>query len=240
MSTTGTSSSISAVPRGTKATSGVAAFYDLDGTLCSTNVVHGYGFFARNAPTIAKKVFRTGSIVAAIPFFMAADLYSRKLFNEVFYRRYKGESEDRLTLLAEDLFSEVVLPSIFPQAKALIEQSKRAGHRQVLVTGALDILAEPVARYLGIDDVISNELEYVNGYATGELKGTLIAGAAKAARMRRFAAENGYELDRCYAYSDSMSDYPMLAVVGRPAVVNPDRRLKRIAREYDWPILHFS
>ncbi len=224
---------------GREPSTGVAAFYDLDGTLCSTNVVHGYGFFARNAPTIAKRVLKTGSLFASIPFFIATDAYSRKLFNEVFYRRYRGESEDRLKILAEELFDEVVRPSIYSQARALVNQSKRAGHTQVLVTGALDILAEPVARHLGIDYVIANELEYVNGFATGQVKGPLIAGASKAARMRKFASEQGYDLEACYAYSDSMSDTPMLTVVGKPAVVNPDKRLKRIAREYDWPILRF-
>ena len=119
-------------------------------------------------------------------------------------------------------------------------QARRAGHTQVRVTGALDLLARPVADYLGIDHIIANELEYVKGYATGQLRGPLVAGATKAARMRRFALEHDVELDDCFAYSDSMSDYPMLAVVGKPSVINPDRRLKRTARQYDWPILRFS
>ncbi|MED5465123.1 MAG: HAD-IB family hydrolase [Myxococcota bacterium] len=219
---------------------GVAAFYDLDGTLCSTNVVHAYGYFARNAPTLGATLLKTGSLVASLPFFLAADLYSRKLFNDVFYRRYQGESEDRLKMMADELFEEVVRPSIYRQGRELVAQSRRAGHTQVLVTGALDLLARPVADYLGIDHIIANELEYVKGYATGQLRGPLVAGATKAARMRRFALEHDVELDDCFAYSDSMSDYPMLAVVGKPSVINPDRRLKRTARQYDWPILRFS
>ncbi|MEZ4272946.1 MAG: hypothetical protein R3C68_16390 [Myxococcota bacterium] len=80
-----------------------AAFYDLDGTLCSTNIVHAYGFFARNQPTLLRRIKRVSSLYASIPLFIAADAYSRKVFNELFYRRYKGESEDRLKLMAEDL-----------------------------------------------------------------------------------------------------------------------------------------
>ena len=68
-----------------------AAFYDLEGTLCSTNIVHTYGFFAKNQPTFLKSAIKTVSTVASIPFFVAADAYSRKIFNELFYRRYRGE-----------------------------------------------------------------------------------------------------------------------------------------------------
>jgi len=217
-----------------------AAFYDLDGTLCSTNVVHAYGFYARNAPTLFGKFKKTSSLLASIPLFLATDLYSRKLFNEIFYRRYKGESEDRLAMMAEELFDEVIRPSIFSQAYEIINQSRKAGYRQVLVTGALDLLANPVAEHLGIDYVLANKLEYANGYATGRIQEPIIAGASKAALIRKFASQHQLDLDQCFAYSDSMSDYPMLAVVGKPAAVNPCKRLKNIARQFDWPVLQFS
>src|SRR5262245_755295 len=126
-----------------------AAFYDLDGTLCSTNIVHAYAFFAKNQPSIFKSIRRTASLVASVPFFFVADAYSRKIFNEMFYRRYKGEREDRLKMLADDLFSDVVRPSLFQQAYEMIRQSRQAGYRQVLITGALDLLAKSVAEHLG-------------------------------------------------------------------------------------------
>ena len=217
-----------------------AAFYDLDGTLCSSNIVHAYAFYARNQPSIFGSLLKTASIVASIPFFAAADAYSRKLFNEIFYRRYRGESEDRLRLLAEEMFREVVQPTIFKQAYEMLRQSREAGYRQVLVTGALDLLAEPVAQHLGMDAFVANELEYVGGYATGAIKHPLMAGASKATWIRRFAEKEGLDLEQCHAYSDSMSDYPMLAVVGKPSVINPDRRLKSVARSFDWPILYFQ
>ncbi|MEM6732603.1 MAG: HAD family phosphatase, partial [Myxococcota bacterium] len=117
---------------------------------------------------------------------------------------------------------------------------REAGYRQVLITGALDLLAEPVARHLGVDDYVSNELEYVNGYATGRLKEPLIAGASKATFIRNYAREHELDLEQCLAYTDSMSDYPMLTSVGKPAVINPDFRLKQLAKSFDWPILNFS
>ncbi|MEL6548503.1 MAG: HAD family phosphatase [Myxococcota bacterium] len=185
-------------------------------------------------------MLRTASTVAQIPFFVAADQYSRKVFNELFYRRYKGESEDRLKLMAEDMFDDVVRPHIFEQTYSMLRQSRAAGYRQVMITGALDLLAAPVARHLGFDDYVANELEYVDGYATGRLKEPLIAGASKATYMRNYAREHELDLEQCLAYTDSMSDYPMLSSVGKPSVINPDFRLKQLAKSFDWPILYFS
>ena len=68
----------------------------------------------------------------------------------------------------------------------------------------------------------------------------LLAGATKATWIRRYAEDNGLNLDRCFAYSDSMSDFPMLTVVGNPAVINPDRKLRLQAKAFDWPILKFA
>ena len=219
---------------------GAAAFYDLEGTLCATNIVHTYAFFARKQPTPFASLRKTASLVASIPFFLAADLYSRKVFNDIFYRRYRGENEDRLRLLAEEAFEEVVRPSIFRQAYEMIAQSKAAGYRQVLVTGAIDLIAEPVARHLGMDEVVANRMQFVDGRATGKILPPLLAGATKATWIRRYAEREGLDLERSLAYSDSMSDYPMLTVVGHPAVVNPDRRLRSMARSFDWPILTFA
>ena len=217
-----------------------AAFYDLDGTLCSSNIVHAYSYYARHQPTLLGSLVSTASLVVSIPYFIAADAYSRKIFNEIFYRRYRGMPEDRLRMLAEDMFEELVRPTFFKQAYAMIRQSRAAGYRQVLVTGALDILAEPVARHLGMDDFVANELEFVDGYCTGKIKHPLLAGPTKAAWIRRYAAAHTLDLDNCFAYADSMSDFPMLAVVGRPAVINPDRQLRLQAKSFDWPILRFA
>ena len=112
---------------------------------------------------------RTATTLASVPLFAAADFYSRRLFNDMFFRRYQGESEDRLRYLADELFDNVIRPSIFPGAYELIDKSKRLGLRQVLVTGALDLTVLPLARHLGIDDWVTNRLEYVDGKATGRL-----------------------------------------------------------------------
>lgn len=216
-----------------------AAFYDVDGTLIRTNIVHAFAYYARNQPTPWRSLFKTVQTAASIPMFAVADKLSRKVFNQLFYTYYAGQSEDRLVLLAEDLFEEVIRPSIFPGARDLIEESRRAGCRQVLVSGGLDFTVRPLARYLGFNecDIIANRLEFEKGYANGQLGRPFVAGATKATILRDFAGQHDIDLTESWAYSDSYSDYPMLAAVGRPTVVNPDWRLRAVARSYDWPII---
>ena len=214
-----------------------AAFYDVDGTLIKTNIVHAFAWYASHQPTLMGSLAKTLFTGLSVPLFLAADKLSRKAFNELFYRYYQGMNKDRLVLLAEDLFEDVIKPSIYPRARDLIEESRRAGCRQVLLSGGLDFTVRPLARYLGIDDFIANRLEFDCGYATGRLEKPFIAGATKATIMRDFAAAHDIDLANSWAYSDSYSDYPMLAVVGRPTAVNPDFRLRTIARSYDWPVL---
>lgn len=214
-----------------------AAFYDVDGTLIKINIVHAFAFYASRHASLSQSLRRTIKTAASIPVFWAADKLSRKWFNEIFYQSYAGASEDRLIVLADELFEDVIKPNIYPRAKDLIDESRRAGCRQVLLSGALDFTMRPLARYLGADDLIANQLEFEDNYATGKLKKPFVAGATKADIMRKYAAEHDIDLAKSWAYTDSFSDYPMLTVVGHPTACNPDFRLRSLARSYDWPVL---
>lgn len=214
-----------------------AAFFDVDGTLVRTNIVHAFAFYAMNQGTIADSAWKTAKTLASIPLFWATDRVNRKVFNELFYSYYEGQSEDRLETLAEELFEDVLRPAIFKGTPRLIEESRRAGCRIVLVTGALDFTMRQLARHLGADDLIANRMRFVQGVATGRVVPPIIEGAHKALVIRDYCVRQGLPLEKSFAYSDSFSDYPMLAVVGHPAAVNPDARLARVARAYEWPIL---
>lgn len=214
-----------------------AAFYDMDGTIVSTNLVHSYMFLARNEATLSRSVFETVRAMAKLPAFFVADQMSRALFNEMLYAGYAGSFEDRLMELAEEHFQDVLKPNIFPGIYELVDNAKKKGLRQVIVSGSLDLLVAPLARHLEIDDVISNRLEFKDRVATGKLVKPIVAGAVKARLIQEYARAFDVDLLESYAFSDSFSDYSMLAVVGRPAAVNPDRRLRRAATELEWPIL---
>jgi HAD superfamily hydrolase (TIGR01490 family) len=215
-----------------------AAFYDVDGTLVKTNIVHTYGYYAMNRGSLRGIVGRTLGTVASIPIFLGLDLIDRKTFNEFFYRYYAGLSEDRLLTLAEEMFEDLLRPSIFPQARELIEEARRSGCKIVLVTGALDFTVRPLLKHLGADDLIANKMQYVGGIATGKVIPPIIEGANKANAIREYCVREKLALEKSHAYSDSASDYAMLAIVGRPTAVNPDIRLRALARAYQWPILN--
>lgn len=214
-----------------------ASFYDLEGTLVSTNLVHTLGFYARRQQGLLKTIKKSAGTLAKLPVFGITDLYSRNVFNEFFFRSYTGESEDRLRYFSEELFEDVLKPAIFDGTRDLIEKSKKLGHRQVVVTGALDFSVRPLCDYLGIDEFAANRLEFVNGYATGRLLPPVMASATKAKWIREYAEKNNINLSESYAYSDSISDLPMLSIVGHPVAVSPDFRLKQTALQHDWAIL---
>jgi HAD superfamily hydrolase (TIGR01490 family) len=214
-----------------------AAFFDVDGTLVRTNIVHAFAFYAMNQGTIAGTAWKTAKTIVSIPLFWATDRVNRKVFNELFYSYYEGQSEDRLETLAEELFEDVLRPGIYKGTPRLIEESRRAGCRIVLVTGALDFTVRHLANHLGADDLIANRMRFVQGFATGRVVPPIIEGAHKALAIRDYCVKEGLALEKSFAYSDSFSDYPMLAVVGHPAAVNPDARLARVARTYEWPII---
>jgi HAD superfamily hydrolase (TIGR01490 family) len=214
-----------------------AAFYDLEGTLVSTNLVHTLGFYARRQQGLWQTAKKSVGTLAKLPFFGVTDLYSRNVFNEVFFRSYEGFSEDRLRYFSDELFEEVLKPAIYDGTPELIAQGKKIGQRQVVLTGALDFTIKRLMDHLGIDDCVANRLEFVNGYATGRVLPPVMASATKAKWIREYAERENINLSESYAYSDSISDLPMLSIVGHPVAVNPDFRLKQTARQHDWAVL---
>ena len=212
-----------------------ASYFDVDGTLVSTNLVHPTVFYLMNQATPFRTLQKLGRAFLRAPTMAVAELVDRRMFNELLFASYEGMSEDRLVLLADEVFEKVIRPSLYQSALDLVEKSRDAGHEIVLVSGALEPILALVAEHIGGASVIGNRLEIKDGICTGKLLKPVVAGPEKARVVREHARSKGYDLDECFAFSDSYSDVPMLSVVGHPAAVNPDKRLALLARAYDWP-----
>lgn len=217
-----------------------AAFYDLDGTLLSCNLVTTYAYYARNDRSLFKSAYLFTKLLLNVPLLFGLDLYSRTLFNIFFFRTYRDMHRDRLIGLADDLFEVTLKPSVYPRAEELVQRTRADGFRNVLVTGALEFTIRPIALHFEIEEVICNRLEFRSHIATGRVLPPLVAEKEKAKIIRDYAEREGIDLARSCSFSDSTSDIPMLAVCGRPVATNPSRRLARYAQRYGWPILDLS
>lgn len=214
-----------------------AAFFDLDGTLLSCNLVTTYAYYARNDRSLLKSAYQFLKVLVNVPVFFGLDLYSRTLFNVFFFRAYRGMHRDRLVGLADDLFEVTLRPSIYSGSRALLEETRAQGYRNVLVTGALDFTIRPIDLHFGFDEIICNHLEFRDHVATGRVLPPLVAENEKAAIIREYASREGIDLEKSCAFSDSTSDIPMLTATGHPVATNPTRRLRRIAEQRGWPIV---
>jgi HAD superfamily hydrolase (TIGR01490 family) len=217
-----------------------ASYFDVDGTLVTTNLVHPTLFYLQNQPTPLHSLAKVGRALLKAPWMALAEMKDRRLFNEMLFSSFEGVSEDRLLLLAEETFEKVMKPKLYPGARDLVQTSLDKGHEVILVSGALDFIMAFLKDHLGATGVIANRLEIKDRFATGKLLRPVVAGPEKARLIREHARAGGHDLDECFAYSDSYSDVPMLSVVGHPAAVNPDRKLTQLAEAYHWPIIHLA
>jgi len=214
-----------------------ASYFDVDGTLVHTNLIQPTVFYLANQQTPAQSAGRLLRAALRAPQMVLAELRDRRTFNELLYSTYEGISRDRLLLLSEECFDKIVRPALFPNARSLVKRCRDEGQEVVLVSGALDFVLQHLVSYLGASGLIANKLEFKANYATGRLLRPVVAGPEKARLIREHARDAGHDLAQCFAYSDSYSDVPMLSVVGHPAAVNPDTRLRRLAQAYGWPVL---
>jgi HAD superfamily hydrolase (TIGR01490 family) len=212
----------------------VLAVFDLEGTVLGTNVIDTFLWIRLAASPRREWARRVFDLARGAPGLLASERRDRGEFLRKFYRRYEGAPVDEIHRLATEAFNEVVLPNAFPEGMRRIREHRAAGHRVVILTGALDFTIAPMAPLA--DVVAAARLRQEDGRYTGELEEVPYAGEARASFLRRLAKELGADLPASYAYGDAISDLPMLESVGNPVAVNPDPRLRRIARDRRWAV----
>jgi HAD superfamily hydrolase (TIGR01490 family) len=214
-----------------------AAFFDVDNTLVQgSSLVH----FARGLA--ARKFFTYRDALGFLYAQAKFQLTGRENSDDVAAGRRKalafieGRSTAELRGVGEEIYDEIIADKIWPGTRDLAQMHLDAGQQVWLVTAAPYELAATIAGRLGLTGALGTVAESVHGVFTGRLVGDILHGSGKAHAVRALAIREGLNLRRCTAYSDSHNDLPMLTLVGTAVAINPDARLREVARERGWEI----
>jgi HAD superfamily hydrolase (TIGR01490 family) len=216
-----------------------AAFFDLDKTVIAKSSVLAFGRpFYQNKLVNRRTVLR--SAYAQFVFALSgADADQIERMRAYLTSMCTGWDVAQVREIVSETLHEIIDPIVYDEAVELIGMHKAAGREVVIVSSSGEEVVAPIGAMLGADRIIATQMLVEDGKYTGEI-GRYAYGPEKAVAIRELAAERGYDLASCYAYSDSVTDVPMLEAVGHPFAVNADRGLRKVATERDWPTLAFS
>jgi HAD superfamily hydrolase (TIGR01490 family) len=216
----------------------VAAFFDLDKTIIATSSTAAF-----SKPFYAGGLISRGDVLrSAYAHFLymvgGADADQTERMRAHLSSLVTGWDVRVVSQIVEETLHEYIDPVVYAEAVELIVSHHDRGHDVVIVSASGSEVVEPIAAVLGADHYVATRMEIVDGRYTGEID-FYAYGENKALAIRELAETHGYDLDASYAYSDSITDAPMLAEVGHGFAVNPDRTLRRLAGESGWGTLTF-
>jgi HAD superfamily hydrolase (TIGR01490 family) len=216
-----------------------AAFFDLDKTVIakSSALAFSRSFYAGGLIN-RRSVLR--SAYAQFVFSVGgADHDQMEKMRAYLSAMVTGWNVDTVREIVSDALHNIVDPMVYDEAVSLIEDHQLAGRDVIIVSASGAEMVEPIGELLGVDAVIATRLTIEDGRYTGAID-YYAYGANKASAITELAELRGYDLSRSFAYSDSITDVHMLEVVGHPHAVNPDKELRRTAKERGWPVLVFN
>lgn len=216
-----------------------AAFFDLDKTVVAKSSTLAFGRPLYKEGLISPAIVLKGAYAQLAYQLLGANEGRMEKSRVALLELTKGWNAERVQRLVRETLQEVIDPLIYEEALELFEEHRRAGRALYLVSSSGTEVVQPLAEYLGVPHVIATRPGID---ADGNYDGTLdfyCYGENKAVAIEQEAAEHGLDLAASYAYSDSVTDIPMLSAVGHPVAVNPDRELRRVATERGWEIVDF-
>jgi HAD superfamily hydrolase (TIGR01490 family) len=216
-----------------------AAFFDLDKTIIARSSALAFGRPFRAGGLINRRASLKAAYAQLVYLVAGADEDQMTRMRDYITEMCTGWDVQQVKDIVAETLIDIVDPLIYDEAAGLIEDHKASGREVVIVSSSGEEVVGPIGDLVGADRVIATRMVVADGRYTGQIE-YYAYGPTKAAAMRELAEAAGYDLADCYAYSDSITDLPMLEAVGHPAAVNPDRALRRAARERGWPILVFA
>ncbi len=215
-----------------------AAFFDLDKTVIAKSSALAFGRPFYTSGLIDRRAVLKSMYAQLVFSLSGADEAQMAKMRDAMAATSVGWEVAQVRQIVTETLHDLIDPLVYAEAVELIEAHRRAGREIVVVSSSGAEVVGPIGDLLGVDKVIATEMEIRDGRYTGGIA-FYAFGANKAAAMRDLARERGYDLSASHAYSDSITDVPMLAAVGHPTAVNPDRALRRVALERGWPISDF-
>jgi putative phosphoserine phosphatase/1-acylglycerol-3-phosphate O-acyltransferase len=220
-------------PRGPQ----VGAFFDLDQTLFAGFSATAFTRDQLSSGRLSPKDL-LDSARATLSFTMGRTGFSS--FVTATSAVYRGMKESVLEEAGQHAFDKYLATEIYPESRAIVRAHQDMGHTVAIITSATRYQADPVARELGIEDLLYTRLEVEDGVLTGGIVRPTCYGEGKAEAARSLTAKYDLDLEQSYFYSDSHEDLPLFEIVGRPRPLNPTRRLAQIAKERQWPVRRFT
>jgi HAD superfamily hydrolase (TIGR01490 family) len=218
----------------------LAAFFDLDKTIIATSSVMALGGPFYREGLISKRTIARGIYAQDVYMLVAADEDKMERMREAMLALTKGWDHEHVKEIVRETLDQVITPVIYAEAFELIQEHKAKGHKTVIISSSPIETVEAIGAHLGVDDVIATRARLdEQGRYTGELE-FYAYGPHKAEAIREMAVREGIDLAGSWAYSDSITDLPMLELVGNPVAVNPDRELARIAADREWETRTFQ
>jgi HAD superfamily hydrolase (TIGR01490 family) len=217
-----------------------AAFFDLDKTIIAKSSTLAFARPLSKAGLLSRRAMLKAGIAQAYYQMFGADHDQLEKVRGELGELTKGWKKQEIEELVAETVDEVVSPLVFAEALALIDEHHRAGRRVIVISSSPVEVVAPLGTYLGVDEVIGTRPEIdEHGSYTGKLE-FYAYGSGKAEAIVEVAERDGLSLADCYAYSDSITDVPMLEAVGHPVAVNPDKELEAVATERDWLVVDFE
>jgi HAD superfamily hydrolase (TIGR01490 family) len=216
-----------------------AAFFDLDKTIIAKSSTLAFGRPFYHGGLVNRRAVLKSTYAQFVYLLGGADEDRMDRMRDYVAKLSAGWDADQVRAIVDETLHEIVTPLVYDEAVELIESHQRAGRDVVIISSSGSEIVDGIATMLGADRSIGTRTVVADGRYTGEIE-FYAYGPNKAAAMAQLAAEHGYDLPASYAYTDSITDLPMLEAVGHPHVVNPDKALRRIAAERDWPVLQFA
>ncbi len=225
------------MPAGTHQPPRVGAFFDVDKTIIAEN----------SATVYFKQLYERGEIdwwtlIAGLGSYLRykLNLLDIERWTEQNMEIFRGRNEQALAREATLMFHEQLLSAIYPQSAALVRQHIERGHLVALVSGATKYVIQPLATHLGVKNILYTHLEVHDGVLTGRAVQPICFGEGKIYWIQQLIEREGIDLAKSYFYTDSITDMPLLDLVGHPVIVNPDPLLYRKALGRHWPVRFFK